>query len=280
MLSSVDVNRYARQLLEARALSQTLPPLSAAASLSVEEAYQITHRIMSLRSARGEQLVGRKIEFSNRKVWQCFGLDEALHGPIWAPLFASTVRDAEDNTGVQSLAGAMQPRIEPEIVFGLGKTPAPDADLQTIADCIDWMAHGIEITDCPYPGWQFNAVDAIAAFGLHGTLIVGQRVNLIRSARANLATLLSAASVSLSCSGDEIFTLRAAGFGSDVFGSPVHALLQLHRQLCAEPQFPPLAAGDIVATGSWTNPFAVEPGQTWTTAFSALSLPGMSIGFV
>ncbi len=99
-------------------------------------------------------------------------------------------------------------------------------------------------------------------------------------ARHNLAMLLGAASVSLSCSGDEIFTLRGAGFGADVFGSPVHALLQLHRQLTAEPQFPPLAAGDIVATGSWTNPFPVEPGQTWTTAFSGLTLPGMSISFV
>lgn len=280
MLSSVEVKHYAYQLLEARALSQQLPPLTSGANLSTADAYQIADRIMHLRSARGERLIGHKIGFSNRKVWQCFGLDEPLHGPIWSPLFESTVRAAHDNSGVQSLAGAVQPRIEPGVVFGLGKTPLPDADLDALASCIDWVAHGIEITFCPYPGWKFNAADAIAAFGLHGTLIIGQRQYLNRAARYKLASLLSTASVSLSCSGDEIFTLRAAGFGSDVFGSPVHALLQLHRQLTAEPQFPALMEGEIVATGSWTNPFQVEAGQTWTTAFSGVVLPGMSITFV
>lgn len=280
MLSSVDINRYAHQLLEARALSEQLSPLSSTAAISVEDAYQISHRLIDLRIARGERLVGHKIGFSNRKVWQCFGLDEPLHGPIWAPLFESTVREAHDNSGVQSLNGAVQPRIEPGVVFGLGKSPPPDADLDALAACIDWVAHAIEITVCPYPGWKFNAADAIAAFGLHGTLIIGQKQHLNNAARHNLASLLSAASVSLSCRGDEIFTLRAAGFGSDVFGSPVHALLQLHRQLTAEPQFPALMEGEIVATGSWTNPFPVEAGQTWSAAFSGVMLPGMSMTFV
>ena len=280
MLSSVDINRYAHQLLEARALSEQLPPLTSTAAISAGDAYQITRRLIDLRSARGERLVGHKIGFSNRKVWQCFGLDEPLHGPIWAPLFESTVRDAQDNGGVQSLSGAVQPRIEPGVVFGLGKTPPPDANLDELAACIEWMAHGIEIAVCPYPGWKFNAADAIAAFGLHGTLLIGQRQHLNSVARHNLASVLSAANVSLSCSGKEIFSLRAAGFGGDVFGSPVHALLQLHRQLSAEPQLPALSEGEIVATGSWTNPFPVETGQTWSTAFSGVVLPGMSIAFV
>ncbi len=280
MLAFVDANRIAHQLLDARALSQQLPPFSTARDLSIDDAYLISKCIMDLRSARGERLAGKKIDFTNRKVWSCFGADEALHGPIWAPLFDSTVRYAVDNMGVQSLTGAVQPRIEPEIVFGLRKTPSPDADLSAIVDCIDWMAHGVEITVCPYPGWKFNATDAIAAFGLHGTLIIGERTPLPRVARHNLPALLAAGSVSLSCSGDEIFTLRGAGFGCDVFGSPVHALLQLHRQLGAQPEFPALAAGDVVATGSWTNPFPVEPGQRWVTAFSGLTLPGLSIEFV
>ena len=280
MLSTLLASRFAQELLEARAHAQLLPLLSSSNYMSEEDGYQITQKIMALRLARGERLIGRKIEFSNRKVWQCFGVDEALHGPIWTPLFASTVRQAHDNAGVQSLDGAVQPRIEPHIVFGLAATPHPDADLDALTDCIDWMAHAVEIAVCPFPDWKFNAADAIAAFGLHGTLIIGERRNLNKVARHNLASLLAAASVSLSCDADESFTLRAAGFGMDVFGSPVHALLQLHRHLCAEPQFPALTAGEIVATGSWTNPFSVAAGQTWTTAFSGLDLPGISIMFV
>lgn len=280
MLSSLLASRFAQQLLEARAQSQQLPLLSSSTVMSEEDGYQITRQIMSLRMARGEHLAGHKIEFSNRKVWQCFGIDEALYGPIWTPLFETTVRHAQDNKGVQSLAGAVQPRIEPHIVFGLRATPNADADLDAITDCIDWMAHAVEIAVCPFPNWKFNVADAIAAFGLHGTLIIGERRHLNKPARHNLVELLANASVSLSCDADESFTLRAAGFGADVFGSPVHALLQLHRHLCAEPQFPPLRAGEIVATGSWTNPFSVAAGQTWTTALSGLDLPGISVMFV
>jgi len=61
---------------------------------------------------------------------------------------------------------------------------------------------------------------------------------------------------------------------------PAHAQLQLHRLLTAESQFPALGQGEIVATGSWTNPFPVEAGQTWSTAFSGVVLTGMSITFV
>ncbi len=280
MLSSLLASRFAEQLLEARARSQLLPLLSSATVMGEEEGYQITRQIMSLRMGRGERLIGRKIEFSNRKVWQCFGADEVLHGPIWTPLFETTIRDALDNKGTQSLAGAVQPRIEPHVVLGLGAAPAADADLEMITGCIDWIAHAVEIAVCPFHDWKFNVADAIAAFGLHGTLIIGQRQHLKKQAKQSLITLLAAASVSLSCEAEERFTLRAAGYGGDVFGSPVHALLHLHRHLCAEPQFPALAAGEIIATGSWTNPFPVSAGEVWSTAFSGLDLPGIAVTFV
>ena len=72
----------------------------------------------------------------------------------------------------------------------------------------------------------------------------------------------------------------AAGFGSDVMGNPVNALWQLHRQLQSQPQFSPLAAGEIITTGSWTDGYPVARGQTWTTAFSGLSLAGLTVSFV
>lgn len=60
MLVFVDSNRIAHQLLDARALSQQLPPFSTALDLSVDDAYLISKCIMDLRSARGERLAGKK----------------------------------------------------------------------------------------------------------------------------------------------------------------------------------------------------------------------------
>ena len=280
MLMSTQANRYAHQLLDARARSVTIPPLSAGGTLSMADGYDIARSILDIRIAQGEVPVGRKIGFTNRKIAARYGISEPIHDSIWATMFDGTVRYTEDNHGVQSLKGAIQPRIEPEIVFMLGRTPAPDATIEDMADCIEWMAHGYEIDVCPFPGWKFEVVDAIAAFGMHGALILGEPRVLSAATRRNLGRVLADASISLSCSAQPSFTLMAAGFGSDVLGNPVNALWQLHRQLQSQPQFAPLAAGEIITTGSWTDGYPVVRGQTWTTAFSGLSLAGLTLSFV
>lgn len=280
MLMSTQASRYAHQLLDARARSVQIPPLSADGGLSVQDAYDIAKSILDSRIAQGEVPVGRKIGFSNRKVAARYGVAKQIDASIWATMFDSTVRYTEDNHGIQSLKGAQQPRIEPEIVFMLGRTPPPDATIEELSDCLEWMAHGFEIDVCPFPGWKFELVDAIAAFGMHGALILGEPRVLSAATRRNLGATLADASVSLSCSAQPSFTLMAAGFGSDVLGNPVNALWELHRRLQMQPQFAPLAAGEIITTGTWTDAYPVLSGQTWTTAFSGLGLAGLTLSFV
>ena len=276
MLMSTQANRFAHQLLDARALAQLIPPLSAGSPLSLADSYDIAKCIADIRIAQGETPIGRKIGFTNCKIWSKYGMVEPIRSPIWTPLFDSTIRFAENNRGIQSLLGALQPRIGPELVFKLGATPAPDATIEQLADCVEWMAHAFEIVVCPFPDWQFEMTDAIAAFGLHGSLIVGEPRMLSAASRRNLGDVLANASLSLSC-GDE---LRSAGFGSDVLGSPLHTLWHLHQLLKMQSQFAPLSAGELIATGTWTDVCPVKPGETWMSAFSGVTLPGMTLSFV
>lgn len=276
MLMSTQANRYAHQLLDARAQARLIPPLSGNAPLSIADSYDIAKSIINIRTAQGETLIGRKIGFTNRKIWSKYGVSEPISNPIWTPMFDATVRFTEDNRGIQSLQGALQPRIGPELVFKIGKTPSPDATIEELADCIEWMAHGFEIVVCPFPDWKFEMADSIAAFGLHGSLIVGEPKVLSAATRRNLGQVLAHASLSLSC-GDE---LRSAGFGSDVLGSPMHALWHLHQLLNTQAQFAPLSAGEVITTGTWTDVCPIKPGETWTSAFSGISLPGLTVSFV
>ncbi|MDB5729360.1 MAG: 4-oxalocrotonate decarboxylase [Noviherbaspirillum sp.] len=276
MLMSTQANRYASQLLEARATSRLIPPLSASATLTIADAYDIVKSMLDVRIAQGEVMAGRKIGFTNRKIWTHYGVTEPISTPIWTPMFESTIRFTEDNRGIQSLKGALQPRLGPELVFKLATTPSKDATVEELAECIEWMAHAFEIVTCPFPDWKFEMADSIAAFGLHGSLIVGEPKVLSSATRRNLGEVLANASLSLSC-GDE---LRSAGFGSDVLGSPVHALWHLHELLKTQPQFPPLQAGEIVTTGTWTDVCPIAPGETWASAFSGVSLSGLTISFV
>jgi 2-oxo-3-hexenedioate decarboxylase len=43
---------------------------------------------------------------------------------------------------------------------------------------------------------------------------------------------------------------------------------------------PPLAAGEIVTTGTLTRAFPVAAGQTWTTELTGVALGGVSVRFV
>jgi 2-keto-4-pentenoate hydratase len=277
MLLPAQATAYARQLLAARAASTTLPRLTDSEPLTTEDGYRIAEAVRRLRQEQGEQMIGRKLGFTNRKAWDAYGVS----APFWAPLFDSTVRYARDNTGRQSLEGAVQPRIQPEIIFKLSRAPGSDATIVSIADCIEWIAAGFEIVCCPYPDWQFAAAEAIAAYGLHGTLIIGEPVTLSEASRRNLAAVLANTSVSLSCTNAEQTALRAAGFGSTVLDSPVHALLALHQLLQQNPGWPQLETGEVIATGTLTDAFPIVAGETWTTAFAgSLILPGLSVAFV
>ncbi len=276
MPTSFQAERYAHQFLQARAEAQSLAPISSTSNLSIADAYDIAKNLDTIRTAKGEVPVGRKLGFTNRNLWSKYGEKEAINGPIWSTLFDSTVRYLDDTYTTQSLAGAVRPRIEPEIVFKLGRTPPENASLDQLADCLEWMAHGIEIVVSPYPDWQFEAADAIAALGLHGTLLIGEPRMLSSATRHHLEQVLASASVSLSCDGH----LLAAGFGSNVLDSPLHAIWHLHQLLKTQTQFPPLSAGEIITTGTWTDAYPVQPGQTWSTAFAGLSLAGLSVSFV
>jgi 2-keto-4-pentenoate hydratase len=79
-----------------------------------------------------------------------------------------------ETTASLPLAGFSEPRIEPEIVFGLASPPAPAMDETTLLSCVDWVAHGFEIVQSIFPQWQFSAADT-AANGVHGALLIGPR---------------------------------------------------------------------------------------------------------
>lgn len=280
MLMSTQANRYAHQLLTARADAQQIPCLTKDAELSIADGYEIAKRIADIRIAQGEMPVGRKIAFANRKTSANYGAREPINAPVWAYIYDDTVRYADNNHGLQSLKGAVQPRIAPEIVFKLGSTPKADATIEDIADCIEWMTHGFELAVCPFPGWKFEAADAVAAFGLHGSLVLGEPHMLSSATRRHLGDILTNVSVSLSYSEGTEYTLHSAGFGSNVLDSPVHAVWHLHQMLKEQPQFAPLAAGELIATGTLTDAYPIKAGQTWSTAFSGVALPGLTLSFV
>ena len=69
------------------------------------------------------------------------------------------------------------------------------------------------------------------------------------------------------------------GVGANVLDSPALALAHLAGVLARQPRSPPLAAGEIVATGTITDAWPVAAGQTWMSDYGALGLPGVTLRF-
>ena len=247
-----------------------ISPFSARPSgLSVEDAYRITPLVRQMYEARGAKAVGRKIGFTNRTIWAQYG----VFAPIWGHVFDRSVHDLAEQEALP-LKPFSEPRIEPEIVFGLGKPPSGDMDETALSSCIAWVALGFEIVQSIFPGWKFAASDTIAANGVHGALLIGPRHPFAPHA-AEWRQTLGAFTIELSCDG----RLVDRGEAENVLGGPLSALRHLAGLLASDPVNPPLAAGEIVSTGTLTKAMPIAPGETWTAAPKGIRLDPIRLRF-
>ena len=247
-----------------------IPPFSSRASgLTVDDAYRVTPRIRQMYQARGARAVGRKIGFTNRTIWAQYG----VFAPIWGYAFDRTVRDLVSGDAFP-LAGLSEPRIEPEIMFGLATAPGADMDETALASCIAWVALGFEIVQSIYPGWKFAPADTIAANGLHGALLIGPRHPFAPKA-AEWQRSLGTFEIDLARDGRPV----DRGGGGNVLDGPLSALRHLVGLLGGDPHNPPLAAGEIVSTGTLTRAMPVAPGEVWTATPAGIALEPIRISF-
>jgi 2-oxo-3-hexenedioate decarboxylase len=261
--------------LQARPL--TWPP---GVPADLPAAYTAALAVRAQRIAAGEQAVGYKVGFTNRTIWPRYGVYAPIWGTVWQSSL-SRVDAAEPSASVVSLAGLCEPRIEPEIVFGLRAAPVPGCSLAQLADAIDWVAHGFEIVHTHFSGWKFSAAQAVADEGLHGRLLVGRAVKLPPGTAPNMfAEALSG--IHLKLYGDGV--LKDEGTGANVLDGPLQALLHFVNEIRAIPGAPSLQPGDIITTGTLTDAWPVAPGQTWHSALEASGpvagqLTGLSVCF-
>jgi 2-oxo-3-hexenedioate decarboxylase len=137
---------------------------------------------------------------------------------------------------------------------------------------IDWVAHGFEIVQSPFANWTFSPADTVVANALHGALLIGPRFPVAANAKEWQRTL-STFEIDLKRDG----TVMDHGHAANVLDGPLNALRHLMELLAAEDDSPPLAAGEIVTTGTLTRALPIAPGETWTTELFGIALPGLSM---
>jgi 2-oxo-3-hexenedioate decarboxylase len=147
-------------------------------------------------------------------------------------------------------------------------------DERALLGCLDGVAHGFELVQSIFPHWEFSAPDAVAAFGVHGALLLGPW-QPVAGHDAAWDQTLSTFRIDLQRDGVVVDQGRA----SNVLGGPLSALRHLVEVLASDPGHPSLAAGEIITTGTLTGALPVLPGESWTTGLTGVALDGIAVRF-
>ena len=246
---------------------QAQPFTSRYPDLTMDDAYRVTALANGMRVAKGYRPVGRKIGFTNRRMWDEYG----VRAPIWGYIYDRTLHDL---AAPFPLTPYSAPKIEPEIMFGLAKAPAPGMDDAALLTCIDWVAHGYEMVQSIYPDWNFSGPDTVIADAMHAAVLIGPRHPIGKNAGEWLRTLANF-EVELYCDGK----LMDKGHALNVLEGPLSTVRYLMDLLARDPDNPPLAAGEIISTGTLTRALPVKPGEIWTTTLKGIALEDASLRF-
>lgn len=247
-----------------------MPFSDAHPDFDLDQGYRVAAAVTRLRLARGECPLGWKIGFTNRTIWEEYG----VHAPIWGVMWDRTVMAVDPaRTIACPLSGLVEPRIEPEIVFRMARTPEPEMNQKELLDCIDAVGHGFEIVQSAYPGWRFRAADTVAAGALHGRYFHGPLLPLTE--RTDWRTRLAEFEIRLFRAGE----LVDRGHARNVLDGPLSALLHFARGLAVHPAEFGIRAGDLITTGTVTRAFPVGAGEHWHSEIDGLPLPGLRIAF-
>jgi 2-oxo-3-hexenedioate decarboxylase len=253
----------ARTVLSAFDAGRQIAPFTDAdPGFGLAEAGAAALALLRLREERGFRLAGHKLGFTNRTIWPEYG----VYAPIWGPVYDETLRPARDAVRLGPL---LEPRIEPEIVFRLARTPEPGMEAEALLSCVTHAALGFEIVQSAFPGWKFRAPDTVAAAALHGVLVHGPFVEIAATEQGRWAEDLADFRVTLLRNGE----VADEGRSSNVLGGgPVLALAHLEEALRAIPGAPGIAAGQVFTTGTLTRALPVAPGETWEARLEGLPL--------
>ena len=137
------------------------------------------------------------------------------------------------------------------------------------------MTRSFEIVDSHYANWRFVGADSVIDFGHHAPLIVGEPLALDAAEAERIAAALHDCRVSLLKDGVQ----EVVGVGANALSHPALALAHLAAVIASQPGAAPLAAGEIITTGTLTLALPIEAGATWRTETDGLDLPDLTVRF-
>jgi 2-oxo-3-hexenedioate decarboxylase len=220
--------------------------------LDLDTAYKVQRENVQERVSAGDKIVGTKLGLTSAAKQQRMG----INSPLTAVLFESYVLNADVPIPLEKL---IQPRIEPEIVFVMGKRlEGPGMTAAKALEAVDRVYAGFEVIDSRFTDYSFALPDVVADNASSAYFIVGGK----GTSPHNLNLALEA--VVLSVNGQPVYTAT----GAAIQGHPADALALAVNALAERGLY--IDAGEVVLTGGLTDAVPIVAGDQISAEFTNL----------
>jgi 2-keto-4-pentenoate hydratase len=242
------------ELLEAYDKRVAIPPLRERVIPvgDIDAAYAVQRAMTADWVAQGRRLVGAKIGLTNPAVQKVFGVFQ----PDFGVLFADMAVPDDD---VVDLSRLIQPRVEAEIAFVLGRDlPYEQATSVDVMRATEYLLPSIEIVDSRIENWDISIVDTVADNASSGLYVLGTRPVRLSDVDLRLCGMV------LEHAGEPV----SVGAGAACLGNPLNAVVWLASTMARNGT--PLRAGDVVLSGALGPMVSVTPGASYEARISGL----------
>jgi len=223
-------------------------------AIAEADGYLIQTALLARHLATGDSMVGYKIGLTSPAARAGYGARE----PAWGFLLSSAVVRSSAKTSRRTGPVLRAQKIEAELAFVLGED-LPDCDISAdeIVDATRRLFLAVELVESRWRGIT-DLGGLIADDVSNAGVVLGCEVEPVEARATDVcAEVRSAGCVS-------------RGTISDVMGGPAHAVAWLASALARQGHR--LHAGDLVMSGTFCTPLAVEPAEDVTVSFGRLGM--------
>ncbi|WP_243057488.1 2-keto-4-pentenoate hydratase [Nocardioides sp. SR21] len=225
----------------------------------LDAAYAVQQGLVQGRLAAGATVVGRKIGATSEAVQTQLGVNQPDFGYLLDVMDVSAGADGDPI----SMRTLLQPRVEGEVAFRLGRDIDPpdgaEITIDVVRDAVEVALPALEIVDSRIADWKIGFTDTVADNASSGLFVVGTDGRSLDELEPRDVTM------SLTINGEE----RSAGNGAACLGDPLEALRWLAVQ--AQRYGEPLRAGQLILSGA-LGPFVpFAPGDRVVATISGFA---------
>ncbi|MCC3313786.1 2-keto-4-pentenoate hydratase [Nocardia africana] len=226
--------------------SDTIP------DLDIATAYAAQARFVQGKIDDGDPVVGAKLGLTSRAKQLAMGVSDPLYGRVTRSMLAPHGEPVD-------LGTLIQPRVEPEIAFLLGRELAGSATITEVLTATEAVFAALDILDSRYRDYRFTLPDVVADNCSAGRFLLGSTA-LSPTAVADLRLT----GCVLRADGEVVATAA----GAAVMGHPAASVAWLVRRLAERGET--LPAGSLVFSGGLTAPLPLCAGHCITAEFDGL----------